>query len=187
MIDMVFSGRNVFILYLVLAGSFLQPLFPCHSTRLISDSMIIRHILGFLTLIFFVVVTDTELDDYMPLGTVLAVSAAIYVWFILSSRMTGNFWLALVFLLAALYIIDLYESRQKKEDPRVAETLGLVKNGIIAAGVIITLLGVVLYIGEKKLEYKKTFSYLTFFLGTPVCRDTVSRVSYKQSLIAAFR
>ena len=187
MLDLVFSGRNVFILYLVLAGSFLQPLFPCHSTRLIGNSMIIRHILGFLTLIFFVVVTDTEIDDYLPLGTILAVAAAIYAWFIVSSRMSAYWWVGLVFLLAALYLVDLYDSREKNMSATKQQVIEYTKTGLIAASLVTTLLGFLIYVGEKKLEFRNDFNYLTFFLGKETCTNTPSSVPYLKALEAAFR
>jgi len=186
MLDLVFSGRNVFILYLVLAGSFLQPLFPCHSSRLFESSMWIRHLLGFLTLIFFVVVTDTEIDDYLPLGSVISVSLLIYAWFLISSKMTASWWLALVVLLAALYLIDLYESRNLKEPPETKKNLGYVKTGILTTSMLLTLVGFLIYVGEKKLEYKSEFSYVTLLLGTPVCKNTPNKTPYLESLKAAF-
>lgn len=188
MLDLVFSGRNVFILYLVLAGSFLQPLFPCHSTRLIGNSMIIRHLLGFLTLIFFVVVTDTEIDDYLPLGTILAVSTVIYIWFLLSSRMSANWWIGLVFLLATLYMVDLYESRAtSKLSPTVELWLDRAKKALIGGGLLTTLIGFLIYVGEKKLEFRSDFDYLTFFLGKEECSNTPSTATYWQALQAAFK
>jgi len=187
MLDLVFSGRNVFILYLVLAGSFLQPLFPCHSSRLFESSMLIRHLLGFLTLIFFVVVTDTEIDEYLPLGSVISVSLLIYVWFLISSKMTASWWLALVVLLAALYLIDLYESRTPKESPETKKNLGYAKTGILTTSMLLTLVGFLIYVGEKKLEYKSDFSYVTLLLGTPECKNTQNKTPYLESLKAAFR
>ena len=187
MIDLIFSGRNVFILYLVLAGGFLQPLFPCNTTKLFTDSPLLRHLVGFFTLIFFVVITDTELDDYMPLGTTLATAALIYLWFIVSSKMTANWWFGLIFLLGCLYMIDLYEERQKKEDPRVARFLTTANNVILGASLFLTLVGFLIYVGEKKLDYKGKFSYSTLLLSTPSCKLTPNIQPYWTSLKAAFQ
>ena len=186
MLDLIFSGRNVFILFLVLAGGFLQPLFPCNTTKLFTESKFARHILGFFTLIFFVVVSDTEIDDYMPLGTILVVSAAIYLWFLIASKMTANWWLVLVALLGGLYLIDLYETRQKREDPVIAGRLDTTKNVLVAGSLLITLVGFLIYLGEKKLDYKGKFNYSDFFLSTPACKGTPTTVPYLNSLQAAF-
>jgi hypothetical protein len=186
MIDLIFSGRNVFILFLVLAGGFLQPLFPCNTTKLFTESKILRHLVGFFTLIFFVVVSDTELDDYMPLGTILTTSVVIYFWYLIASKMTANWWLVLIALLATLYIIDLYEERQKKEDPVIAAHLVTAKNVILGTSLFVTLVGFLIYLGEKKLDYKGKFNYSDFFLSTPQCKGTPTSVPYWTSFQAAF-
>jgi uncharacterized membrane protein len=186
MLDLIFSGRNVFILYIVLAGRFLDPLIPCHSARLFENSMWLRHLLGFLTLIFFVVIADTEIDDYLPLGSILAVAGVIYAWFLLSSKMTANWWVFLVLLLAGLYLIDLYESRQKDEDPTTAYVLDIVKKVSLGLGAILTFFGFLIYVGEKKLEYKSEFDWGTLLLGTPTCKGTPNKTPYLTSLKAAF-
>ena len=36
--------------------------------------------------------------------------------------------------------------------------------------------------GEKKYEYKNNFSYYKFFLGTPECSGTLSKISYLTSI-----
>ena len=186
MIDLIFSGRNVFVLFLVLAGGFLQPLFPCNTTKLFTESKALRHILGFFTLIFFVVVSDTELDDYMPLGTILTTSAIIYLWYLLASKMTANWWLVLVTLLGSLYIINLYEERTKNEDPLVLSRLNTTKDVILGASLFITLFGFLIYLGEKKLDYRGKFNYSDFFLSTPACKGTPTILPYWTSFQAAF-
>jgi hypothetical protein len=186
MIDLIFSGRNVFILFLVLAGAFLQPLFPCNTTKLFTESPLVRHLLGFFTLIFFVVVSDTELDDYMPLGTILTTSAIIYLWFLISSKMTANWWLLLVVLLGALYIIDLYEERERKENPEVKKALKTTKSVLLGTSLFLTLVGFLIYVGEKKLDYKSKFNWTSFFFSTTNCKGTPNIQPYWKSFKAAF-
>lgn len=186
MLDLIFSGRNVFILFLVLAGTFLQPLFPCNTTKLFTDSKLVRHLVGFFTLIFFVVVSDTELDDYMPLGTILTTSAIIYAWFLIASKMTANWWLILIVLLGSLYLIDLYEAREKKEDPAIAANLTTAKNVILGSSIVLTVIGFLIYLGEKKIDYKGKFNYSDFFFGTPKCKGTPTSLPYWTSFKAAF-
>jgi uncharacterized protein YqgC (DUF456 family) len=150
--------------------------------------MWIRHLLGFLTLLFVAVVADTELDEYIPLGSVIAVSMIIYTWFLFSSKMTANWWIVLVLLLAGVYLIDIYQSREekKRESAKTKETIGLVKDVLLGISLVVTLFGFLIYVGEKKLEYKSDFSYGTLLLGTPTCKNTPNKTPYLESLKAAF-
>ena len=182
MIDLIFSGRNLFVLYLVLAAAYIQPLLPCNADTFLGSSMLMRHAIAFMTLIFFIVIADTEVDDYMPLGTVTMTSAVIYLWFLISSKMTANWWMMLIVLLGALYLMDIYDERQpKKYDFKP------IKEGIIGVSLALTLIGFLIYVGEKKLDYKGDFSYTTLLLGTKECKRTPNVQPYWKSLDAAFK
>lgn len=186
MIDLILSGRNLFILFLLLSGNYLQPLLPCNTTKFMKESKLVRHMLGFFTLLFFVVVSDSEFDKHMPLGTILVTAAIIYIWFILSSKMTANWWFALAILLGSLYLINLYEDRATKEDPEMKKFLASVKDWILGSSMVITLVGFIIYLGEKKLDYRGKFNYSDFFLGTTECKGTPTNIPYMTSLQAAF-
>lgn len=186
MIDLVLSGRNLFILFILLSGTYLQPLLPCNTTRFMKDSKLIRHMLGFFTLLFFVVVSDTEFDKHMALGTILVTSVIIYAWFILSSKMTANWWFILSILLGALYLINLYEDRQTHEDPDTKRFLSSTKEWILGGSLALTIVGFFIYLGEKKLDYRGKFNYSDFFLGTTECKGTPTNIPYLTSLQAAF-
>lgn len=43
-------------------------------------------------------------------------------------------------------------------------------------------LGFILYLGEKKYEYKNKFDYLTFIFGKPKCRGHTPKVNYSKIL-----
>ena len=174
------------MLYLVLAGRFMVPLFPCNTRSFFADSSLMRHFVGFITLLFFCVASDSELDDYMPLGTLVATAAIIYFWFLISSKMTANWWLILITLLAALYISDLYRDSQEKLDPELAKTLTTVKTVLLGLSLAVTFVGFLIYVGEKKLDYKSKFDYATLLLGTTTCKGTPNIQPYWKSLYAAF-
>jgi hypothetical protein len=183
MIDRILSGRNLFVLYLVLAAAYIQPLFFCNAGTDMGNSMVARHLVAFLTLTFFIVVADSELDDTMPFATVLMTSGLIYLWFLISSKMTANWWLVLAVLLASIYIIDLYD----ESHPKAKLDFKPIKEGIIGVALALTLVGFLIYVGEKKLDYKSDFSYATLLLGTKECKRTPNVQSYWKSLEAAFK
>lgn len=148
--------------------------------------MIIRHILGFLTLIFFVVITDTEVDNYLSFGKIMGLSAMIYLWFLISSKMTSILWVVLLFILAGLYALDLYDNRLKTTTPEWDALIEKIKLGTISVAGVITLSGFLIYLGEKKIQYKSQFDYTTFILGTATCKETEHFIPYWDALKAAF-
>jgi hypothetical protein len=186
MLDIFLSGRNLFVLYLVLAGRFMVPLFPCNTRAFFADSALVRHLIGFVTLMFFCVVTDSELDGYMPLGTLFATTIIIYFWFLISSKMTANWWFILVAMLAAIYIIDIYRQGKENIPSELEEQFTTAKKVLIGLSLAVTLVGFLIYIGEKKLDYKSKFDYATLILGTTTCKGTPNIQPYWKSLGAAF-
>lgn len=183
---LIFTGRNVFVLYLVLAGQFLDPLFPCHSKRLLENSMLLRHALGYLTLLFFVVIIDEFTDTITSAPIILGLCAAIYIWFVLSSKMTGPTWIALMFTLSTLYLVDLFASRIDKPSEETKLWVSRANTVLIVVAIGLTLVGFTAYMGEKKLDYGRSFSYLTFILGKDTCRNTISNVPFLKAFKAAF-
>jgi hypothetical protein len=47
---------------------------------------------------------------------------------------------------------------------------------------LLTIIGVLAYMGEKKIEYKKNFKYVTFFLGKTVCKHSSSNIDMIKAL-----
>jgi len=184
--SVVFTGRSVFVLYLVLAGQFLDPLFPCHSKRMLEQSVLLRHILGFLTLLFFIVLIDDYTDKIKSTSRILLLCCGVYVWFVLSSKMTPWTWIALLLILVTLYLTDLFISRQKDLTKKTETTLNTIHATLISAAAIVTGIGVTIYMGEKKLEYGNRFNYTVFFLGKNKCKNTITDVPVLKSLHAAF-
>lgn len=183
---LIFTGRNVFVLYLVLAGQFLDPLFPCHSKRLLENSMILRHALGYLTLLFFVVIIDDFTEAITSAPVILGLCAAIYGWFVLSSKMTGPTWIGLMLTLSTLYMVDLFSSRLDKPSEETKLWVSRANIVLITIAIGLTLTGFIAYMGEKKLDYGRSFSYLTFILGKETCRNTISNVPFLKAVKAAF-
>ena len=60
-------------------------------------------------------------------------------------------------------------------------------NGILIILFITTIIiGFLIYMGEKKIEYKDKFNYITFVFGQSKCKDKTPVIKLTQSLGAAF-
>ena len=100
--------------------------------------------------------------------------------------MTANWWIPLVLLLVILYSINAYRNHAKKLPKEVAAYLDNGEVTAVILSALITFFGFIIYVGEKKLEYRGKFDFGTFMLGTETCKNTPTKTAYWDSLKAAF-
>ena len=166
----------VFVLYLIISSNFLAPLFSCRFQYFLQNNMIAKHFAGYMTLLFFVVLSSGEKD---PPSTLLLQSLIVYIVFWISTRMSFYCLLLFLFLSASLYIIHLYEqkngstTKNNHQFTRVKQILQYVLCGILVAGFV-------LYLVEKKIEYKKNFSIRTFVFDKNNCRKKSPTLTTKR-------
>jgi hypothetical protein len=179
---------SLFALYLILSSNFLAPLFPCRIQSFLKNSMITRHILGYLTMTFFVVLTNQK--NPLEISKLFGLSFLLYIWFILTTRMNVVLFLGLIVLIGSAYILQLYENDLAEKSPeqnqQAINRIQFAKKIIAIIALILTGIGVALYYGEKRIEYGNKFSYANFILGKPACRGKTPDVSYTDIVKAIF-
>ncbi len=184
--DITGNSFSLFVLYLVISGNFLAPLFSCRLRQFIEGSMVVRHVLGFLTLTFFVVVATKS--EPMPYKDVMGLSALFYVWFLMSTRMSMKFWGVFILLIGGVYLIHLYQSNLTSDVPTQEEgaTLDHMKRILTGLAAAITVVGFVGYYAQKRVEFGSKFSHEVFLLGTPQCKGESPNVGFFNSLRGIF-
>lgn len=163
-------GHSLATFYLIIAGNFLAPLFGCRLQHFIETNFVARHYIGFLTMLLFVRLTSATTSTFK---NILGSSFIIYLLFIATTRVNFSTWLIIITIISMLFFIHYYESSDKGPDYKKTEFdnyIPKIKNGLIIALVSVTIIGVVLYAGEKKLEYGKKFNWQTFFVGVYPCK-----------------
>lgn len=155
----------VFVLYLIISSNFLAQLFPCRLQHVMNSNMLVKHLAGYMTLLFFVVLASGE--EYSASSALLA-SLYVYALFWFSTRISFPYLLAFLGLGAALYLVHLYENEKGSlREPWMRTT----KNALHILMLVVAVLGFLVYWAEKKLEYKKQFSFWVFAMGKPTCRS----------------
>ena len=136
---------------------------------------------------FFVVLANKG-EAAVPFWKILGLSALFYTWFMASTKMNITTWFFLVLLLATLYLLKLYKDNSvpllTEEEKERIET---VEKTLFWTAAATTVLGVLLYVGEKKIEYKGTFNYARFFIGKVACRGKSPEVSWGRALRALWK
>lgn len=181
-------ATGIFVLYLLIGSNFLAKLLGCRIQTLLATHMFASHTLGFATLLFFVTLSGP--GKALSFAAASAVSAGLYAWFMATTRMTAGTWAAMIGCLAAAYVVRAYvEATYRTPEERAAAVpaaLDKVQAGLVAAAAAVTAVGVLIYMGEKRLEYAEDFSPLVFILGKPACRHASPAVPVGEALRAAF-
>lgn len=159
----------VFVLYLIISSNFLAQLFPCRLQYALNNSMFAKHVVGYMTLLFFVVLSSGE--KYST-SEALYYSFLIYTLFLISTRMTFSYFKVFITLLGVLYIIHLYEKELVGN-----KKLNIFRSILQVFVLVLLLLGFMFYYIEKRVEYRNNFSFSTFLLGKPTCRNKSPTVS----------
>jgi len=179
---------SLFVLFMIIGGNYLAPLFPCKLQRMLTNNMYVKHVLGLLTLVFFVELVDTTTNASL-LWTFIS-SGLLYLWFILTTTMEAKVFMVLVILFAVMYSLHLYINQLDKEATpeaiRLTTRLRQLEHYMYYASILLTMFGVVAYYGRKKKELGRSFDIVKFFLGKTTCKNTGATMGVIEGFRRAF-
>jgi len=183
---------SIFILFLIISASFITELFPCKVRKILNNNIYIKHFFGFLTMLFFVILT-TPIKNSDVLIIILK-SFLVYIIFIFVTKTNYIFFITIMILLAIIYILILkkYELKDiidnEKDNDEKNKLTNYLNNFVIINDIlfilviILIIIGFLIYYGEKKYEYKKDFNFIIFLFGKPDCSYKNSNISMINSL-----
>jgi len=188
-INDIFPLYSIFIFILLVSAGEILRIFPCSVVDIIENNIYMKHFIGFLAMIFFVVLLVPIPDK--KLNNILSKSALMYAIFILISKTESQFFIPIIVLLGATYLlilkkVEYRESIDRKENIQETlkkiDTIVFINNSILIIIAILIIIGFILYLGRKKYEYGNNFSYITFVFGRNVCNNSISTVPFSKSL-----
>lgn len=194
--------QTIFTLILIISANFLAQLFPCRIQTMLRDDMFLKHFFGLLTMLFFSVLAVPDMSSNLVSMTLITI--ILYVWFILITKVDVYFFITIVTLLLFSYLLNMAktnvvnskeneesgvnkekgENKENKETEKNEEKIKTYEKYQHILFIVVSLLtvsGTLLYMGEKKIEYKSKFNYLYFFLGKPSCKNNSPEISYKNA------
>lgn len=160
--------RSLFTLYLVISGNFLASLLGCRIQHLFINNMLLKHLLGFMTLHFFILLGDDEYNIKDPNKQIL-LTLGIYLLFLITTRLQYNAWIIFIILTSTLYILYNYRKNDNIEQA-TKDNIQKVEQILLALNTIVIILGFLIYLGDKKIEYKEKFDPVLFIFGKPECK-----------------
>lgn len=169
----------VFVFFLIISSNYLGELFPCKIQDVMKNNVFVKHFFAFLTLVFFVVLVD-PLHTQTLEGTIYN-SFILYLVFLLLINTNVLFFLLSLVCLAAMYLLSL-----KQKEGGESEWYDKINNLLYIVFGISTVVGFLVYMGEKKIEYKNKFDYLTFIFGQSTCRGFSPKTKIMEAFLKAF-
>jgi hypothetical protein len=162
-------GSALFVFILIISGNYIGQLLPCRVQSFLTKNMMFKHLLGFMTLLFFVALTMPYVFKRNQILTVFG----LYLFFIIFSKTYYVFWIINVIIFACIYLIGSYfESKTdewKKDNKEIEELFKIIKRVLVYFTIVTVSIGFLIYLGNKKREYKNSFTYFKFFFGKPDC------------------
>lgn len=191
--------QSIFVLILIISANFLAQLFPCRIQEMLKTNMYLKHFFGLLTMMFFAVLAVPDMSANIILMTLKTI--ILYIWFILITKADVYFFLAIMFCLLIVYLINIFKTNAKtqltdvKKDnnndieslDKEIKTYDRYENILFIVTIILTVSGMMLYMGEKKEEYGSKFNYIYFFLGKPECKNNSPKIDYKNAFAYMFK
>jgi preprotein translocase subunit SecG len=194
---------SIFILILILSGGYIIQLVPCKLQRMLDSNNYIKHLFCFLTLLFLIILVDPE-ESKNKINTILLKTVVLYIFFIFIIKTYYKFFVAIMILLAIKYIIFIHSNSLKdelskfddnkdkdKEDiNKINNNLNkiiIIQNILFAIIIILIIIGFLVYLGEKKFQYKNKFDFLIFLFGKPNCSNIPEKINISNSLKYAFK
>lgn len=176
--------QSLFLFIFILLGKHISELLACSVSNIISTHFIVKHIIGF----FILYTTIISLETSKNLGELFIKSCLIYIWFIITTNTTRRINILIIILLLLTYFIYLYNDRLKQDkknknkNKNLIKILNLYEKYIVYIFIILSIFGFIVYIGEKKIDYKKNFNWISFLFyrkDSNICTNTKSYIINK--------
>jgi len=172
------------IFHLLIAANFLAPLLSCRLQDALRKSMKARHIIGFCTLYFFVILTQPDLK-FPTFSKNLMITFALYILFLMMTKTDFQIFIIIWFAFLAGIFFHNYSNNEgitEEESIKYAN----IGNNLIKTAIGIIVFGFIVYMGQKKVEYGKQFSFLRFIKGVPDCRFSTPSTAVIKSPLDVF-
>ena len=155
-------GFSIFALYLLIGSAALYSIFAAPIRELLEKNLLVKHILGYLTLLFFIVLSQAVNVNYPQ--TILF-SIFVYLWFVMTTKLSVSYWTLTIFILGSLYAIQMYKQTEEDLTHKEKKLLSNVEYIGTGVGFLVTLVGFVKYYLEKRNTHGNGFRVYNFFSG----------------------
>jgi hypothetical protein len=176
--NLILVQKGILFFLLIISGNYIGELLSCRTQTLFTNNMYSKHIIALISLYFFVIVSDSKLQKYNPIITLFG-TIFIYIYFLCISKVESKYFIIILVVLTLIAFTQIYkeylENTQKLSnfEKKIKQKINLIQQILIGLTFIVTLIGLLIYLGMKKIEYKSKFNYKLFLLGKHKCLNNL--------------
>ena len=173
---------GIFLLLIIVAGNFVSETFSCKVRTHIENNMYLKNLI-LLLIVYFTINYTSNVTVPNPIET-FKETILIWIMFTMFSKMKLIYMFIATIILLIIYVLNNFRKYHKsiavhdrkqstldKHDTLDKQLLNL-QTILVFFGVMILIVGCLLYTIDKKKEYGKHFRVLTFIFGVKKCKNT---------------
>ena len=160
------------IFLFIIAGNYVGDLYSCGLRHIFNEYMILKHIIGFFIMLFFVGLIQTDID----IITRIYQSGILYIWYIFIMRAPIIITLITIILITTIFLINMYiedlkgqlkKNKENKENiNKKIDYYSNLTNIIFIISFIISIVGTTIFMITLKNYIGQKFSIYKFLLGS---------------------
>ena len=160
-------NQGIFLIFLVLAGTYIKELLSCSVRELIDNNIMAKQFIVFL--IIFFATTYTNKDNINP-TFLFAKAVGVYLFYLVfMKQIPFTFYLILNGILI-LYVSNIYkkfeDKRNNKKNKKFLENMQKI---CVYFVVVVTVIGFFLYLEKQYVDHGESFSFKKFLFGALKC------------------
>lgn len=153
------------LMYFIIAANYVNDMFSCDLRRLLTNSLVAKHVVLLLGALFWV--TETNSKD--KFGVLLIESFVVYMLFVLSTKSKSYFLMPILGLAVVDQLLRLYIKSTPDLSEKTSRNLDITRmtvQGLCVATIVGSFVG---YLIKQVRDKGADFRFSTFMLGTIKC------------------
>jgi hypothetical protein len=161
--------KGIFLIILAEYGNFVADTVGCNTQKFLSENILAKQFI--IIMIIYFSINFTSDSDINPSINIIK---ALVVWcgFLMFNKMNLGFTIIAFLLLVSVYIIDNYTQYYKLQKHNT-DKLEKIQKSIYISIIVLTILGFLIYLSNKYIEYKDVWSNVDFIFGKNTCSSMV--------------
>ena len=170
--------NGMFFLLLIISSGFVGDILNCKYQRAIVNNIYMKHLVAFLTLYFLN--SNLFTDEDHPFNKLLN-CMILYIIFVIIMRLNLTFTGIVLFLIFIIHLLHQHyifyrENPDKTENYKLVIKLHYFIRLISIITLIISIIGLIINIKQRKKEYGKNFNLNKFMLGNLKCENIEKKI-----------